>query len=313
MKLRVAGAFVITLLVATASQALGTIIEKDNYSDCQNISNSSGLFRQYPSPPADPMPYGWISDLQMGWQVYEDFWEVSNAICHIQWWGQVVKRMNDTWYPGDPEGMVFDIIFFENDSGKPGIEFYRFEDISPSINGTGIMYDYPDEFPHGPFELYYFEAEFNLCFEMVEGWVSIIKTYSPSESFFGWSESLDGNGRLYQNEIERPLDVAFIIAESGEPNLEINIKGGLGVTAYFTNIGNETITDIPVDLVIYGGMFSKINKHDRITVITLPSGDTGSIGKPLLLGLGKITIGVIADNAVVYKSGFQMLLLTIIN
>jgi len=311
MKMKLAGIIAITLLVANAFPALGTIIEKDNVSDCQNIGDRGGLFRQLPSPPDDPMPTCWPSDLNEGLRVYEDFMDVSNPICHIHWWGQAIKQINDTWYPGNPEGMVFDIIFYEDDSGSPGTEVYTFSDISPIIIGTGIMYEYPD-WPEGPSELYYFEADLNLCFDLSNGWVSIIKKYSSDDSIFGWSESSDGNDNLYWNYDKQPNDVAFILAESGEPDLEINVKGGLGVTANFNNIGNETITNAPVDLLVYGGMLSKINKHKRITIDTLPPDINGSIGIPLILGFGKISIGVIADNVVEYKSGFQLLFLTII-
>lgn len=310
MKIKVIAIFVIAFLVATTIPAFGKIVEKDSISDYQNIGEKGGLFRQLPSLPDDSAPYGLISDLQMGLQVYEDFWEVPNPICHIHWWGHAIKSINDSFYPGDPEGMVFDIIFYEDESGSPGNDIYTFSDISPSIIGTGVFYDHPD-WSEGPSELYYFEADLSLCFELSDGWVSIIKKYSSNDSIFGWAESSDGNDNLFQNDTQLTRDVAFILAESGEPELEIDVKGGLGASVKVINIGNETLTNIPVDIMVYGGMLRKINVQVRET-INLNSGDTASVGTGLFLGIGKITIGIVADDVVEYKSGFQLLFLTII-
>ncbi len=309
MRIKLVGIFVMMLLVAITLPVVGTMNTLDDNIDYQKIGDRGGVFRQLPSLPGNPMPYGLVSDSQMEWKVYEDFWEVSKPICHIHWWGQAVKWMNDTWHPGDPEGMIFDVTFFADDNGEPGVEVYSFENVTPLIVGTGIMYDYPDEWPDGPFELYHFEVDLGLCFDLSNGWVSIIKKYSPNDSVFGWQESQDGNDKLYQNEIERAMDVAFILAESGDPELEIEINSGLGVTVKVTNIGNETLTNIPIDIMVYGGMLGNINKQVRET-IHLDPGDTASVGSGLFLGLGKIIIGIFADDVVEYKSGFQLIIFT---
>ena len=310
MKKKLLGIFVCTLLIATALPAVGTMTVQDNNSSNQNIGGRGGMFRQLPSPPVGPMPYAWISDSQMGWQVYEDFWEVSSPICDIHWWGVAVIRMNDTWYQGNPEGMTFDIIFFEDEDGEPGAEVCSYTEVSPLIIGTGIMYDYPDE-SEGPFELYYFEADLNPCCNLSNGWVSIIKKDSPTDSMFGWHDSPDGNDKMYQNTIQCPTDVAFILTDGEEPDLEINIKSGFGATIEITNSGDETLTGIPVDVVVYGGMLSMINVHVRETIHLDPS-DTASVGTGLFLGLGKIAIGVIADDVVEYHSGLQLFIFTIV-
>ncbi len=311
MKKKILGIFVCMLLIATALPAVGTMTEQDYNSSNQNIGDRGGMFRQLPSPPVDPMPYGWISDSQMGWQVYEDFWEVSSPICDIHWWGGTPIWMNETWYPCNPEGMTFDIIFFEDEDGMPGNVSCSYDDISPIITPTGIMYDYPDEFPEGPFELYYFEADLNPCCNLSNGWVSIIKKYSPNDCTFGWHESPDGNDKIIQNINWRSTDVAFILTDGEEPDLEINIKSGLGATIEVTNSGNETLTGIPVDVVVYGGLLSKINVHVRET-ISLDPDETKPVGTGIFLGLGKIAIGVIADDVVEYHSGLQLFIFTIV-
>lgn len=307
MKIKIVGIIVFMLIVATTLPVVGVVNESEN----NPIINKGGIFRQLPSLPDDPMPYGLVSDPDQGWTVYEDFSGLTLPICHIHWWGQTVIRQNETWFPGSPEGMTFDIIFYENNNGEPGSVIFSFEDVVPEYTGTGIMYDYPDEWPDGPFELYHFEVDLGLCFDLTCGWVSIFSKYSPTDSVFGWIESPDGNGKLFQNDIERDMDVAFLLAEIGDPEIELNIGGGLGVTVEITNIGNETLTNIPVDIVVYGGLFSKtkINKREAVN---LNPGDTTSIKSGLFFGLGKIQVGVIADDVVKYTSGSQLLIFTLI-
>jgi len=307
MKIKIVGIIVLMLIAATTIPVVGIVNESEN----NPIINKGGIFRQLPSLPGNPMPYGLVSNPDLGWRVYEDFSGLTKPICHIHWWGQTVIRQNDTWYPGSPEGMIFDIIFYENNNGTPGMEIFSFEDIIPEYNGTGIMYDYQEEWPVGPFELYHFEVDFGLCFDITCGWVSITSKYSPTDSILGWIESPDGNGKLYQNDIERDMDVAFLLAEIGDPELEVEIKGGLGVSVKITNIGNKTLTNIPVDIVVFGGLLSKtkINKREAVN---LNPGDTTSIKSGLFFGLGKVQIGVVADDVVKYTSGSQLLIFTII-
>ncbi|KYK20278.1 hypothetical protein AYK24_10265 [Thermoplasmatales archaeon SG8-52-4] len=307
MKIKIVGIIVLMLITSTTIPVVGIVNESDSN---PNI-NKGGIFRQLPSLPGNPMPFGLVSDPDQGWTVYEDFSGLTLPICHIHWWGQTVIRQNETWFPGSPEGMTFDIIFYENNNGEPGSVIFSFEDVVPEYTETGIMYDYPDEWPDGPFELYHFEVDLGLCFDLTCGWVSIFSKYSPTDSVFGWIESPDGNGKLFQNDIERDMDVAFLLAEIGDPEIELSINGGLGVSVEITNIGNETLTNIPVDIVVYGGLLSKtkINKREAVN---LNPGDTTSIKSGLFFGLGKIQIGVIADDVVKYTSGSQLLIFTLI-
>lgn len=307
MKIKIVGIVVLMLITATTIPVIGVM----NESEKNPITNKGGIFRQLPSLPDSPMPYGLVSDPNLGWTVYEDFSGLTLPICHIHWWGQTVIRQNETWFPGSPEDMTFDIIFYENNNGEPGSMVFSFEDVVPEYTGTGIMYDYPDEWPEGPFELYHFEVDLGLCFDLASGWVSIFSKYSPTDSIFGWIESPDGNGKLYQNDIERDMDVAFLLAEIGDPEIDVNIGGGLGVTVEITNIGNETLIDIPIDIVVYGGLLSKTKVNKRET-ISLDPGDTTTVKSGLFFGLGKIQVGVIADDVVRYTSGSQLLIFTLI-
>jgi hypothetical protein len=307
MKIKLVGIVVLMLIVATTLPVVGMINEPIE----SPIDNKGGLFRQLPFLPGNPMPNFLGSDPDLGWQVFDDFSGLVGAICHIHWWGLTVIRDNDSWYTGDPGDMIFDIIFYENNNGEPGSVVFSFDNVIPEYNGTGIMYDYTDEWPDALFELYHFEVDLGLCFDLTDGWISILSKNSPTDSILGWIESPDGNGKLKHNEIERDMDVSFILAEIGDPELEIDIKGGLGVSVEITNIGNKTLTNIPVDIVVYGGLLSKTKINKRETV-NLNPGDTTSIKSGLFFGLGKIEVGVIADDVVKYTSGSQLFIFTLI-
>jgi hypothetical protein len=307
MKIKIVGIIVFMLISATTLPVVGIINEPIE----NPIDSKGGLFRQLPNLPGNPMPNFLGSDPNLGWQVYEDFSGITGPICHIHWWGLTVIRENDTWYPGTPEDMTFDIIFYENNNGEPGLVIFSFEDVIPEYTETGIWYEYTDKWPDANFELYHFDVDLGLCFDLTCGWVSIISKNSPTDSIIGLIESPDGNGKLLHNDIEREMDISFILAEIGDPVLDINIGGGLGVTVEITNIGNETLSDIPVDIVVYGGLFSK-SKVNKREMVNLESGETTSVKSGLFLGLGKIAIGVIADDVVKYTSGSQLLIFTLI-
>ena len=307
MKTKLVGMIVFMLISATTISVVGIVNEPNEIL----INEKGGLFRQLPSMPENPMPNFLGSDPGLGWQVYDDFSGLVGAICHIHWWGLTVIRDNDTWYPGSPEEMIFDIILYENDNGAPGSVVFSFEDITPEYTKTGIMYDYTDKWPDALFELYHFEADLGLCIDLTCGWISIISKNSPTDSVIGLIESPDGNGKLLHNDIERDMDISFIHAEAGDPVIEISIGGGLGVTAGITNIGNDTLSDIPVDIVVYGGFLgkTKVNKREEIS---LEPGETATVKSGLFFGFGKISVGIIADDVVKYTSGNQLLIFSLI-
>ena len=265
MKKKIIGLLVCMLLIATALPAVGTINEKEipmgsridknslNHLRTPRTTMSSsrgGIYLQLPVDPADPWG-GPFSDLQHGYRVYDDFYEVTGPICDVQWWGFGVVWNGTTWIPCDPEGMKFNITFYEDDgSGKPGTVVWSYVDITPSITPIGIYY----ETPSGVLlELYFFDSESGICNVLSDGWVSIVKTYSPNDGIFAWMDSYDGNTQYWQQNLSSGLwhsfnpDVAFILVDN-EPNtpelkcdgsLSWNdIKPGTSVTGDFV-IGNN--------------------------------------------------------------------------
>jgi|GEM_PF-4947411 len=84
----------------------------------------------------------------------------------------------------------------------------------------------------------------------------------------------------------------------GAPNLTIeNLKGGRGISAILTNVGNASATNITWSIVISG---KKIFHGAQSTghIASLAPGNTSRIHTTaLLLGLGKITINATATCA----------------
>jgi subtilisin family serine protease len=212
--------------------------EKDlDFVNNQNLLNniirldSSAIFSQLPAPPADPMPLFWSSYSPLGWRCQGDFWEVTSPICSIHWWGVAWIYDSGKIISSDPEGMTFNIVFYENNNGRPGEMVQTYVNMLPSITDTGIIYTNPD-IPNEFFELFYFEVDLDPSCELSAGWVSIQAIYSPTDSGFSWIESLEGNKELlqygYGQWLNDTYDFAFMLTDSdGAPVPDLNCDGSL--------------------------------------------------------------------------------------
>ena len=258
MKKKLLGIFVCMLLIATALPAVGTITEKETptstgmgggslsyQSNPRSImsNNRGGMFIQLPRGPENPRDC-YNSNSGSGLIVYEDFWDIPNSICDIHWWGFSMFWDGTGWSPCDPEGMKFDITFYYDDgTGKPGDELCSYDDVTYSLVRTGIWYMWYGGKLH---EMLYFETQLDPCCDISDGWVSIQCNNSPSDCWFFWSSSADGNSNAYQ--YVPPLtqlndDLAFILTDAEAepvPNLECDgelswtdVKPGDTVTGDF--------------------------------------------------------------------------------
>ena len=239
MDKKLVGILVMTLLITTAIPAVGNMNYNDNPINTEVVNNSKistdekkvmsseypgFIFVQLPKMPWEFNPIGWTSDASSGYRCYEDFWDISSPICNIHWWGKCQKMVGGKWYNRNPDGMVFNISFFEDKDNLPGDLVCYYEDIAPKITYTGIYYilDYPTT--PVPMPLYYFEYDLDPCCELTNGWVSVQATNVPSGGLFMWFESWYGNHRFYQNiEGMKAIDLAYILTDREEnpvPDLE---------------------------------------------------------------------------------------------
>ena len=155
------------------------------------------MFKQEPEIPENEPQFA-ASDIDEPWRAYEDFWDLPYPIFEIHWWNVAGKFVGNNIYPSDPEGAVFTITLYEDDgTGKPGNIVCTYENVMPSITGTGIMYEQPsDPLVHGSYELYYYEAVLSSSCELSDGWVSIVKTDSIHDLIGGIIISKDGNENM---------------------------------------------------------------------------------------------------------------------
>jgi hypothetical protein len=246
MRKKIIGILICTLLIATAIPAVGSLtIEKnnparnslnDNYDKSQesqkiiNTMNQGAIFSQKPVTP-DKTWNGFFSDIDQDFRSYENFWNVTNPICDIHWWGFGAIWNGSHWNECDPTNMVFDITFYNDDgSGKPGDVVCSYKDISPKIRSTGVEYEMLSA---GPLKLYYFEYDLDPCCQLSNGWVSVFKVSNPNECIFAWMVSNDGDKQFWSQNISANMwitnawDLAFILTDGDPINTKLECFGSL--------------------------------------------------------------------------------------
>jgi len=93
--------------------------------------------------------------------------------------------------------------------------------------------------------------------------------------------------------------------------LEIDINGGIGVKAIFTNNGTSNVTGVPWQIHVKGGILGRINKTAN-GMIDIPAGGSKTVGTGMLFGFGAIMITVkVADEEKTAK-GTQILIFSMV-
>jgi len=178
------------------------------------------LFIQEPYGPDDSKADCRASSTKYPHVVYEDFWDVTEPIGTVRWWGQS-GTYSGMWNSCGPEGMTFRIVFYEDDNGVPGDMVSEYTDLTPSITPTGIIYEY--EGYEGIFEMNYFEVQLLPFCDLSKGWISIISTGSDHGCAFLWANSPDGNKNSFQTRgglVQLNDDFAFSLTEQ-LPNADL--------------------------------------------------------------------------------------------
>jgi hypothetical protein len=182
-------------------RAVGPILSVDN----ENNPATMGpvIFEQLPIPPDG----AWIfrtSDAGAGYRVWDEYWELSDQICDIHWWGLSLVY---PWANCDPEGMVFEIIFWDQLLGNPICSYQ----VTPPAIATGEFYS--------GFEMFYWETDLDPCCDLIpNGWVSIQSIQSPNSCWLLWAGSEDGDLYCYQEGSTTPdgdTDCAFQLTKEG--------------------------------------------------------------------------------------------------
>lgn len=185
-----------------------------------------------------------ISDSKVGYRVWDEFWDLEYCpiIC-IRWWGLSLIDF-DNWISCDPDGMVFEIIFWDSLLGNPVCSYQ----LTPKAKGTFKFYNGS--------KMFYWSVQLSPSLELQEGWVSIQCIQSPNQCYFLWAGSKYGNLYCYQEGAPYPDcdgDCAFEIAGEGcymwvwDPKIQCDSVGmnfggrGPGATVvgqiYVCNVG----------------------------------------------------------------------------
>ena len=181
------------LAVAVILLFLGLVIQSSVANDVStnflnNIVNLGGF---------EQLPYGsneswifYISDADADLRVWDKYWDLLDPICPIEWWGLSLVH---PWTNCNPEGMVFEIIFWDQLLGNP-ICTYQ---ITPYVIPTGIYYNGA--------EMYQWEIELDPCCDLIPyGWISIQSIESPNNCWFHWAGSGDGDLYCYHEGASNP-------------------------------------------------------------------------------------------------------------
>jgi hypothetical protein len=214
-----------TCILLVSSILISTSIV--SIADTINNSISVELFKQEPYQSGNPKAECYTSNKgHHKYFVYDDFWDVTSPIGGVHWWGQS-GTYDGLWHICDPEGMIFNIAFYEDDNGYPGQIICEYTNVNPSITPTGIMYEYEGHV--GEFEMRYFEAQLYPQCTLSEGWISIVSTGSNNGCSFKWGNSPDGNRNSFQTRGEfyqLNEDLAFILT-SGLPIPDLKCNGDI--------------------------------------------------------------------------------------
>ena len=168
-------------------------------------------------------PWVHTSDSHLPWSYLckDDFWGLTSQITGVRWWGETCNYTG-AWSVGNPAGMRFNIIFYQDSSGSPGSIVASFNNIAPTWHDTGIPYMYS-------FELYEFETSLSSPVSLTNGWISIQGIYSPTDAWFLWSGSPDNTKNALQSGVPfTPADsLAFNLTTTGVPialDVSVDIK-----------------------------------------------------------------------------------------
>jgi hypothetical protein len=209
------------------------------------------IFSQKPYEPEEDWGF-YTSTASAGYICADDFWEITEPICDIHWWGLSLFYTGSGWLNCDPTGMIFEIIFYDM-SGAP-VCVYQ---VQPPAVGTGKYYSASN------FEMYYWETDLDPCCQIDNGWVSIQCIQSPNECYFLWAGSPEGNFNGQQNWV--PIDpednLAFELTAGGEP-----CEPGIDVEKYVLGLDGKWVDadteDTALDLPIcHDGQFKIVIKN----------------------------------------------------
>ena len=106
--------------------------------------------------------------------------------------------------------------------------------------------------------------------------------------------------------------LGWLLADLPVPEIEIDIKGGLGIQAIISNNGTEDAEEVAIELQVTGGILGLINKTITDTV-DIAAGESKAVSTGIMFGLGSLEIFISADEEQKTAQGKQILIFSMIN
>ncbi len=233
----------------------------------KSIQFSDVLFSQSPRDPNDNDKNSYTSDSgTYNFKVYENFWDLTNNISKISWYGFCMKWEGFGWKSYDPQHLDIDIIFYTSYNNTPANATHSYINVNYSYSGTGILYEW---FGGDMHEMLLFEYTFNQPLNLSSGWISIQSTYSPDGASFLWMNSAEGDQKAYQ--YQPPLtklvdDLAYKLSDDSTGGPDLECHGSLS----WTQIPAGSLQNGSFSLENIGDPFSQLNWE----ITTYPSWGT---------------------------------------
>jgi hypothetical protein len=214
------------------------------------------LFSQTPRDPEDNDKNSYTSDSgTYNFKVYENFWDLTNNISKINWYGFCMKWEGFGWKSYDPQDLKIDIIFYFDYNNTPANETYSYVNADFSYSGTGIFYEW---FGGDMHEMLLYEYSLDTPINLTKGWISIQSAYHPNGASFLWMNSADGDQTAYQ--YQPPLtklddDLAYKLSDQTTVGPDLQCHGSLS----WSQIPAGSLQNGTFILQNNGAPYSKLN------------------------------------------------------
>lgn len=197
-----------------------------------------------------------------GYLCQEDFWDLTASIGDVHWWG-LTLIYSGGWYPGNPNGMKFEIKFYEPGT-TPGPVVETFSDLEPVAVNTGLTY--------AGFPMYYWEVELPNSVDLPDGWLSIQSTYAPDNSWLLWAGSPEGNFNALQNGASLYDNLAFNLTAGGAGPVAIKVWKAPGTYPLESIVQNAGVFQ-ETGLTCYANLYEYISDPNGTLIYTNSVGD----------------------------------------
>jgi len=232
------------------------------------------------APETAQSPYAPVSAYQenenspSGWDlyVYENFWDVTDKISKVVWWG-LADNYDDGFIPGTPEGMNFKIEFYDDNPdpyyAPPTDLIVLFDILYENLNiiHTGRYYTPSSK---STTELIQFEYELPSTVSVTngDGWISIWSYNDSEQDVFLWPRATEGDDFCYQKGAQDPTidwDVAFQLYKyeldepPDKPTIIGESSGKVGTEYKYTFVSTDPEEDNITYCIDWGDNTSEVS------------------------------------------------------